>query len=172
MEASSAGKQEYGGKGRWVKYWARSGRWISPRCGLFSLGGRFETYEPFIFNFPIFFTGRGKPWILNLWIPGHNCTVISSVPTTLKLLWKGVWCYTEILLTWIWGPKIGLQNSMSWMCIYSIKSLTRCTLSRMYSLFHCMCSTWFECFYTHHQDHKLRSTAIGMRSSVDDKGYK
>jgi hypothetical protein len=36
------------------KYWARLGCWISPCYGLFSLGARFETYEPFIsliFNF-------------------------------------------------------------------------------------------------------------------------
>jgi hypothetical protein len=48
MEASIAGKREYGGKGRCVKHWARLGCWISSRYGQFSLGARFETYEPFI----------------------------------------------------------------------------------------------------------------------------
>jgi hypothetical protein len=48
MEVSYVGKREYGGKERWVKYWARLGCWISPCYGPFSLGGRFETYEPFI----------------------------------------------------------------------------------------------------------------------------
>jgi hypothetical protein len=48
MEASSAGKREYGGKGRWFKYWARLGCRISSCYGLFPLGGRFETYKPFI----------------------------------------------------------------------------------------------------------------------------
>jgi hypothetical protein len=48
MEASSAGKREYGGKEREVKYWARLGCWISPYYGPFSLGGRFEIYESFI----------------------------------------------------------------------------------------------------------------------------
>jgi len=61
MEASSAGKREYGGKGRRVKYWARLGCWISPCYGPFSLGARFETYEPFIsLILPFFFSGRGK----------------------------------------------------------------------------------------------------------------
>jgi hypothetical protein len=39
------------------------GCWISPCYGPFSLGGRFETYEPF---FPLifkFFSGCGKPRI-------------------------------------------------------------------------------------------------------------
>jgi hypothetical protein len=62
MEASSAGKREYGGKERWVKYWARLGCWISPCYGPFSLAARFETYEPF--NYLIFkSSGRGKPRI-------------------------------------------------------------------------------------------------------------
>jgi hypothetical protein len=39
MVASSAGKREYGDKGREVKYWARFGCWISPCYGPFSLGG-------------------------------------------------------------------------------------------------------------------------------------
>jgi hypothetical protein len=38
----------YGDKERWVKYWARVGCWISPCYCSFSLGARFETYEPFI----------------------------------------------------------------------------------------------------------------------------
>jgi hypothetical protein len=48
MEASSAGKREYGGKGRWVKYWAHLGFWISPCCSSLLLDVRFETYEPCI----------------------------------------------------------------------------------------------------------------------------
>jgi hypothetical protein len=48
MEASSARKRDYGDKGRWVKYWACLGCWISPCYGPFSFGERFETYEPFI----------------------------------------------------------------------------------------------------------------------------
>jgi hypothetical protein len=48
MEASSAVKREYGGKGRRAKYWARLGCWISPSYGPFSFGARFENYEPFI----------------------------------------------------------------------------------------------------------------------------
>jgi hypothetical protein len=63
MEASFVGKREYGGKGRWVKYWAHLGCWISPCYGPFSLGGRFETYEPFIYLIFNFFSGRGKPRI-------------------------------------------------------------------------------------------------------------
>jgi hypothetical protein len=48
MEAISVGQREYGGKRRCVKYWIHLGCWISPSYGLFSLGGRFETYETFI----------------------------------------------------------------------------------------------------------------------------
>jgi hypothetical protein len=57
MEASSAGKREYGGRGRWVKYWARLGWWISPCYGPFSLGAHFETYEPSISLIFTFFSG-------------------------------------------------------------------------------------------------------------------
>jgi hypothetical protein len=45
MEASSAGKREYG----LVKYWARLGCWISPCYDPLSNGGHFETYELFIY---------------------------------------------------------------------------------------------------------------------------
>jgi hypothetical protein len=56
MEASSVGKREYGDKGRWVKYWARLGCWISPCYGPFSLGADFENYKLFIsLIFQIFF---------------------------------------------------------------------------------------------------------------------
>jgi hypothetical protein len=41
--------REYGGKERFVKYWERLGCWILPYYGPFSLGGRFETYQPFIY---------------------------------------------------------------------------------------------------------------------------
>jgi hypothetical protein len=60
MEASSAGKHEYRGKGRLVKYWAHLGCWISPFYGLFSHGGRFETYETFIYLIFKFFSCPGK----------------------------------------------------------------------------------------------------------------
>jgi hypothetical protein len=63
MEASSAGKREYGVKERWVKYWAHLGCWISPSYGPFSLDAHFETYEPFIHLITEFFLGRGKPRI-------------------------------------------------------------------------------------------------------------
>ena len=65
MLASLRGSVGTGDKGRWVKYWARLGCWISPCYGLFSLGARFETNELFISlifqNF--FFSGRGQPRI-------------------------------------------------------------------------------------------------------------
>jgi hypothetical protein len=48
MVASSAEKREYGGRGRRVRYRARLGCWILQCYGPFSLGARFETYEPFI----------------------------------------------------------------------------------------------------------------------------
>jgi hypothetical protein len=37
------------------------GCWISTRDGPFSLGARFETYEPFNYLIFNFFSGRGKP---------------------------------------------------------------------------------------------------------------
>jgi hypothetical protein len=73
MEASSAAKREYGGKGRWVKYQARLGCWISLFYGPFSLCAHFETYEPFISLIFKIFSGRGKPRILNQWIRRHDC---------------------------------------------------------------------------------------------------
>jgi hypothetical protein len=56
--------------------------------------------------------------------------------------------------------------------LYFIKCSTRCTMSRIYSLFHYICSTCFGCHYAHHQERKLQSEAIGVFSSVDDKDYK
>jgi hypothetical protein len=51
-----------------------------PCYGPFSLGARFETYEPFIsLVFPIFFSDRGKPRILSKWIRGHDCTTLLKV---------------------------------------------------------------------------------------------
>jgi hypothetical protein len=55
--------------------WARLGRWVSPCFGPFSLGGRFQTYEPSISVIFLFFS-RGKPRILNQWIRGHDCTFL------------------------------------------------------------------------------------------------
>jgi hypothetical protein len=48
MEGRSAGKREYGGKGKLVNYRALLGCWITPCYGPLSLGARFETYESFI----------------------------------------------------------------------------------------------------------------------------
>jgi hypothetical protein len=45
----------------------------SPRYDPFSLGAQFETYKPFIsLNFN-FFSGCGKPRILNQWTWGYGC---------------------------------------------------------------------------------------------------
>jgi hypothetical protein len=61
MEATSAGKRGYGDKGQRVRYWSRLGCWISPVYDPFSLGGRFETYEPIISLIFQFFFSCGKP---------------------------------------------------------------------------------------------------------------
>jgi len=59
MVASVRGSVGTGTKGRWIKYWAHLGCWISPFYGPFSLDVHFETYEPFIsLIFQIFF----RPW--------------------------------------------------------------------------------------------------------------
>jgi hypothetical protein len=57
------GKRTYGGKESWVKEWARLGCWMLPCYGPFSLGARFETYEPFISVISKIFSGRAKPRI-------------------------------------------------------------------------------------------------------------
>jgi hypothetical protein len=64
-------------------YWTRLGSWISPRYWPFSLGARFETYEPFISLIFLFFSGCGqlKPQIL-----GHNCTLFMGCAGKLKPL--------------------------------------------------------------------------------------
>ena len=77
MVASSAGKRAYGDKRRWVKYWVRMGCWISPCHGPVSLGEGFETYKPFIsLVFQFFFSGRGKPRVLNQPVRGHDCILL------------------------------------------------------------------------------------------------
>jgi hypothetical protein len=48
---------------------------ISPCYGLFSLGGRFKTYEPFVSLIFQFCSGRGEPRILNQQTQGHDCTL-------------------------------------------------------------------------------------------------
>ena len=67
LEAESlqvCGKRDYGDKGRWVKYLARLGRWISPCYSPFSLGAPFlKLWTVYFFNFPIFFSARGQPRI-------------------------------------------------------------------------------------------------------------
>jgi hypothetical protein len=88
MEASSVGKHEYRGKGRWVsRYWVRLGCWISPCYDLFSHGKHFETDEPFISLTFQFFSGHGKPQILNQQIWGHACTIyiITVLPKFLLI---------------------------------------------------------------------------------------
>jgi hypothetical protein len=74
----------YGGKGRWVQYWARLGCWISPCCSPFSLGRRFETYEPFISLIFQFFFG---PW----WTADTESADTGAhmyVTSSIKYIWK------------------------------------------------------------------------------------
>ena len=58
-----AGKRGYGNKGRWVKYWARLGCWISPVTARSRLARVLKLMNRYFFNFPIFFSGRGNPRI-------------------------------------------------------------------------------------------------------------
>jgi hypothetical protein len=64
----------YEDKRRWVTYWSLLGCWISVRYGPFSLGVRFETYEPFIsLIFQLLFraaVNRGY------WISGYRGTTV------------------------------------------------------------------------------------------------
>jgi hypothetical protein len=83
MEASSAGKREYGVKGRCVKYEACLGCWVSPYYGPFSLEVRFETSELFLSLIFNFFSGRSKPRILNRWIRRHASIVMEKIFLTL-----------------------------------------------------------------------------------------
>jgi hypothetical protein len=55
MEASSAGKREYGGKEIWVKFWAHLGCWVSTFYGPFSISARLEVIEMFISLIFLFF---------------------------------------------------------------------------------------------------------------------
>jgi hypothetical protein len=86
MKASSAGKHGYGDKGRWVKYWARLGCWISPWYGPFLLCTPFETYEPFIsliFNF--FFLSVVKS---GYWISGYGGTTVFLYQHFMRTCWS------------------------------------------------------------------------------------
>jgi hypothetical protein len=89
MEAHSARKRRYGDKGEWVKYWACLGYWISPCYGPFSLGGSFETYEPFIsFIFNFFFRAAV---ILRYWISGYGGTTIYRLSWHFCMFDKRQW---------------------------------------------------------------------------------
>jgi hypothetical protein len=61
-----------------------------PCYGPFSLGARFETYEPFISLIfeNIFCSGRGEPRILNQRIRGPNCIELKLVST-----YKAIRCH-------------------------------------------------------------------------------
>jgi hypothetical protein len=88
MEASSVGMHEYGGRGRWVKYWAHLGCWISPHYRPFSLGRRFETYEPFIpLIFQFYFGPRWTAgnWNRRYWISGYGGMPVYSCIACLQL---------------------------------------------------------------------------------------
>jgi hypothetical protein len=76
MEASTAGKRENGGKEGWIKYLGAFGLLDFTMLGPFSLCARFETYEKFISLIFKFFSGRGKPRILNQRLRGHDCTYL------------------------------------------------------------------------------------------------
>jgi hypothetical protein len=102
MVASSAGKSGYGGTERRVKYWARLGCWFSPCYGPFSLGAHFETYEPFIsWNFK-FFSGRGKPRVLNQCVQRHDSFVFFCT-------WL-IFLYCYVLAS---GDKVNLFNPLT-----------------------------------------------------------
>jgi hypothetical protein len=90
MEVSSVGKREYGGKGRWVKYWACLGCWISPCYGPFSLGGLFESYQPFISLIFNFFSSRVFSRL--------NETADYEPVCTAAILWITVKCVKSINL--------------------------------------------------------------------------
>jgi hypothetical protein len=119
MEASSAGKRDYGGKGRLVKYWARLGCWISPCYGPFSLGGRFETYEPFISLIFQLFSGprwTAYNWNRGYWIIGYGAHLCVCVCVY-------VYIYTYIYL-YIYTMKFNIYETTQFhipLCIkYSL----------------------------------------------------
>jgi hypothetical protein len=78
-----------------VKYWARLGCWILPCYGQFSLGGLFETYEPFISLLFNFFSGRCERRILNQCIRGHDCTLGTALINHLNHCASYVHCATQ-----------------------------------------------------------------------------
>jgi hypothetical protein len=90
MEASSAWKHEYGGKGRQVKHWVRLCCCISPCYGLFLLGGCFETYKPFIsLIFQLFFWPQLTADNRNCryWISGYRGKpVVGLAPVSYETL--------------------------------------------------------------------------------------
>jgi hypothetical protein len=107
MLASSAGKREYGDKERWVKYWARWGlldfTLLRP---VLAWRAFWNLWTVYLFNFQFFFSGYGKPRLLNQWIWGHDytgfiCKYFRS--TTCKSLWL----WRSVLLTAWTSPQTG-----------------------------------------------------------------
>jgi hypothetical protein len=107
MEASSVGKCGYGSKGRWVKYWARLGCWISPCYSPFSIGARFETYEPFIYLiFNFFFravVNRGY------WISGYGGTTVYLPNTAEGMYSNGYRTHLQSNCSSTWPTISGVQ---------------------------------------------------------------
>jgi hypothetical protein len=91
-----------------VKYWACLGWWISPCYGPFSLGGRFETYEPLIYLiFQFFFRAavNRRYWISEY--GGHAYVYVYYILRTLYIifiLYKHNWTrYNDIGLCDTWS---------------------------------------------------------------------
>jgi hypothetical protein len=57
----------------------RVANWPHGASHKFSFGMYFETYEPFIFLNSNFFSGRGKPRIMNQRIRRHSCSKMIAV---------------------------------------------------------------------------------------------
>jgi len=69
--------------GKKVKHWVRFGCWISTCYGLFSLGTRFETYEPFISL--IFQTFWGPRSTAKNWNRGYSSPPVLMKQNSVKL---------------------------------------------------------------------------------------
>jgi hypothetical protein len=110
-EWRSAGKREYVGKGRWVKYWAHLDRWISTWRAFWNL------WTIYFFNFPKY-GGPRLTAVTESAIWGHTCSQF--------LLWKCCdflrWCSNSRIASCV---NVADSSDFNIVTIYSTLG-TRC----------------------------------------------
>jgi hypothetical protein len=75
-----------------------------------------------LFYFPIFFSGRGKPRILNQWIRGHDCNWLPWQLCFQNLVWVANNARERKKAT-LWSDEVGFSNVLE---LSSLTAVNKC----------------------------------------------